>query len=234
MEPGRPVPGTGKSSIASSRSTARDALVVIPPKRLRTVADLPTSKSLLAQAGDRSDQAAWRRLMELYQPLVERWVRPHVAQRADAEDVTQEVLTALVTDLPRFAHNQRPGAFRAWLRTITLHRLRRYWEKRDGRPAATGDPRQREALAQLADPASALSRAWDEEHDRHVTRTLLASIRLEFQPATWRAFERQVQDGCPAADVAEELGMSVNAALIAKSRVLKRLREKAVGLVDDS
>ena len=44
--------------------------------------------------------------------------------------------------------------------------------------------------------------------------------------------ERQVQDGQPAAEVAEELGISVNAVLIAKSRVLKRLREKAAGLVD--
>jgi len=196
------------------------------------VAHPPTSKSLLAKARDCSDQAAWRRLTEIYEPLVERWVRPHVAQRADAEDLVQEVMTTLVRELPRFDHNQRPGAFRAWLRTITVHRLRAYWEKRDARLASAGGPDLREALAQLADPTSALSRSWDEEHDRHVTKTLLKSIRLEFQPASWRAFERQVQDGHPASEVAEELGLSVNAVLIAKSRVLKRLREKAAGLVD--
>jgi RNA polymerase sigma-70 factor (ECF subfamily) len=196
------------------------------------VPDLPTSKSLLAKARDRSDQVAWHRLTELYSPLIEKWVRPHVAQRADAEDVVQEVLTTLVRELPRFDHNQRPGAFRAWVRTITVHRLRAYWERRDSRPAAARGPAQDEALADLADPTSALSRAWDEEHDQHVTKTLLESIHLEFQPATWRAFERQVQYGRSAAQTAEELGMSVNAALIAKSRVLKRLREKAAGLVD--
>jgi RNA polymerase sigma-70 factor (ECF subfamily) len=198
------------------------------------MAELPTSKSLLVKARDRSDHAAWRRLMELYEPLVERWVRPHVAQRADAEDVVQEVLTTLVRDLPRFDHNQRDGAFRAWLRTITVHRLRAYWDRRGAQPAAAGKVDRSDVLAQLADPASALSRAWNEEHDRHVTKTLLASIRLEFQPATWRAFERQVQDGQAAPEVAVELGISVNAALIAKSRVLKRLREKAAGLVDVS
>jgi RNA polymerase sigma-70 factor (ECF subfamily) len=196
------------------------------------VADPPTSKSLLDQARDRSDQAAWRRLTELYEPLITKWVRPHVAQRADAEDVVQEVLTTLVRELPRFDHNRRPGAFRAWLRTITVHRLRACWEKRDARPAAVGGPNLHEVLAQLADPASALSRAWEEEHDRHVTKRLLASIRLEFQPATWRAFERQVQGGLSAAEAAAELGLSVNAVLIAKSRVLKRLREKGAGLLD--
>ncbi len=196
------------------------------------MADLPTSKSLLAKARDCSDQDAWRRLTDLYAPLIEKWIRPHVAQRADAEDLVQEVMATLVRELPRFDHNKRPGAFRAWLRTITVHRLRAHWDKRDGRSAAAGGLTAAEALAQLADPTSVLCQLWDEEHDRHVTKTLLASIRLEFQPATWRAFERQVQDGRPASDVAEELGLSVNAVLIAKSRVLKRLREKAVGLVD--
>jgi RNA polymerase sigma-70 factor (ECF subfamily) len=146
--------------------------------------------------------------------------------------VVQEVLTTLVRELPRFDHNQRPGAFRAWIRTITIHRLRAYWERRDSRPPALVDRNQQEALEQLADPTSAMSRAWDEEHDRHVTKTLLESIRLEFQAATWRAFEQQVQHGCSAAQTAQELGLSVNAVLIAKSRVLKRLREKATGLVD--
>jgi len=196
------------------------------------VPDPLTSKSLLAKARDRSDNAAWHRLTELYSPLIEKWVRPHVGQRADAEDVVQEVLTTLVRELPRFDHNQRPGAFRAWLRTITVHRLRAYWDRRDSRPPATGSADQQETLAQLADPTSALSQTWEEEHDRHVTKTLLQSIRLEFQPATWRAFERQVQQGFPASQVAKELGLSENAVLIAKSRVLKRLRERAAGLVD--
>ncbi len=196
------------------------------------MAELPTSKSLLTKARDCSDQPAWRRLTELYEPLIERWARPHVAQRADAEDLVQEVMTTLVRELPKFDHNQRPGAFRAWLRTITVHRLRAYWEKRDTRPTTMGGADLRDALAQLTDPTSALSRSWDEEHDRHVIKSLLKSIQLEFQPATWRAFERQVQDGQTAGQVAVDLNLSVNAVLIAKSRVLKRLREKAAGLVD--
>jgi DNA-binding CsgD family transcriptional regulator len=41
-----------------------------------------------------------------------------------------------------------------------------------------------------------------------------------------------VRDGRPTDEVATELGLSPNAVLIAKSRVLKRLRDKADGLVD--
>jgi hypothetical protein len=39
-------------------------------------------------------------------------------------------------------------------------------------------------------------------------------------------------DGVKAAAVAEELHMSVNAVLLAKSRVLSRLRQEMAGLTD--
>jgi hypothetical protein len=41
-----------------------------------------------------------------------------------------------------------------------------------------------------------------------------------------------VVDGLPAAAVAAELGTTVNAVLLAKSRILRRLREEAAGLLD--
>jgi RNA polymerase sigma-70 factor (ECF subfamily) len=187
-----------------------------------------TSHSLLERARDSTDAASWRRLTDLYTPLIRRWARTYVAQAADADDVVQDVLAVLVRELPHFEHGNNPGAFRAWLRSITVNRLRVHWRTRH--PAAGGDAVS-EQLLQLEDPSSSLSRTWDEEHDHHVLTTLLDAIRLEFQPATWRAFESTVRDGKPAAEAAAELGLSVNAVLIAKSRVLKRLREKSGGLV---
>jgi RNA polymerase sigma-70 factor (ECF subfamily) len=187
-----------------------------------------TSHSLLERARDPTDAASWRKLTDLYTPLIRRWARAYVAQPADADDVVQDVLAVLVRELPHFEHGNNPGAFRAWLRSITVNRLRAIWHSR--RPA-TGGEAVAEQLLQLEDPSSPLSRAWDEEDDRHVLTTLLDAIRLEFQPATWRAFESTVRDGRPAAEVAAELGLSVNAVLIAKSRVLKRLRQKSEGLV---
>jgi RNA polymerase sigma-70 factor (ECF subfamily) len=188
-----------------------------------------TSHSLLECARDLADATSWRRLLDLYSPLIRRWVGPYVAQPADADDVLQDVLSMLVRELPRFEHSGRPGVFRAWLKALAINRLRVHWRTR--RPAFGGDAVQ-ERLHRLEDPESDLSRAWDEEHDRHVAQTLLESIRLEFQPATWHAFEATIRDGRPTAEVAAELGLSENAVLIAKSRVLKRLRQKAEGLID--
>jgi RNA polymerase sigma-70 factor (ECF subfamily) len=84
----------------------------------------------------------------------------------------------------------------------------------------------------LEDPDSGLSRLWDEEHDRHVLRRLMELIEHEFSPAAWQAFRRVGLSGEGAAAVAADLGMTVNAVLLAKSRVLRRLRQEARGLVD--
>ena len=89
-------------------------------------------------------------------------------------------------------------------------------------------------LAELEDPASAMSRMWDREHDRHVLRQLLVKVRPHFSPETWRAFQRVALEGAPADAVAKELGMSLNAVFIAKSRVLNRLRRESEGLVESS
>lgn len=191
-----------------------------------------TSVSLLERVRRQSDPASWRRLLELYMPLLGRWLRRYRLPDADAEDVAQEVLAVVVRRLPEFEHSRRTGAFRAWLRAILANCLRDYWRARKGRPVATGDADFLKALEELEDPASGQSRAWDLEHDRYVVGRLLELLRPHFEPNTWRAFERVTQDGLAPAAVAAELGISVNAVLVAKSRVLRRLRQETRGLTD--
>ena len=57
-------------------------------------------------------------------------------------------------------------------------------------------------------------------------------MQKEFQPATWKACWEFVVKDRPAAAVAAELGITINAVYLAKGRVLRRLREELVGLLD--
>ena len=193
---------------------------------------LATSASLLDRLHARADPTAWDRLVELYSPLIRGWLRRHGVPPADADDVTQEVFGVLLKRFPDFEHNGRTGAFRAWLRAITFNCVRDFWKANRIRPAAPGGSDFGGYLDQLADPESPLSREWDREHDLHIARRLLEMIEPQFEPTTWRAFRRVALDGVPAADVAKELGVTVNVVFIAKSRVLARLREEAAGLVE--
>jgi RNA polymerase sigma-70 factor (ECF subfamily) len=189
------------------------------------VASPDTSLSLLDRLGDRSDSDAWGRLVRLYTGLVHTWLRNAGLQPADRDDLSQRVLEVLVRQLPRFEHSGRPGAFRAWLRGITTNLLREFWRQR---PMSGLDS----VLDQLADPDSGLSRFWDEEHDGHVLYGLMELVRPEFTAAAWQAFRRTALDGAPVRAVATELGTTVNAVLITKSRILARLRQEAGNLLD--
>src|SRR5262249_26656652 len=156
----------------------------------------------------------------VYEPLIRDWLRRYAVQNADADDLTQEVLGVLVRELPQFHYDRARGSFRGWLRTVTANRLRAFWRDRQYRPLdGTSDVAR--VVDELADPASGLSRVWDEEHDRHVAARLLELIEPEFEPATWRAFRRVAIEGARPAEVAAELGVTTNAVFIAKSRVLR-------------
>ena len=187
-----------------------------------------TSLSLLDQVREplgRHAEEAWERLVPIYQALLQKWLRAAGLQPADRDDMSQRVLEVLVRRLPTFQHNGRPGAFRAWLRGITVNFLREFWRQK---PTAESSS----VLDQLIDPHSDLSKLWDEQHDRHVLHSLLELVQMEFTDTSWRAFRRVVLDGIPARTVAAELNITVNAVLIAKSRVLARLRQEAGGWVD--
>lgn len=191
-----------------------------------------TSITLLNTLQRQDDPTTWDRLVALYRPLLLIWLRKYEVQASDAEDLAQEVLLAVAKDVPSFDHNGRPGAFRAWLRSIMVNRLRIFWRTRGRHPQASGDSDIEQRLAQLDDPASQLSHLWNKQHDVHVAQQLLTLAEAHFTAETWTAFTRVAIDGERPDVVAAEIGISVNAVFIAKSRVLSRLRQEAAGIVD--
>jgi RNA polymerase sigma-70 factor (ECF subfamily) len=191
-----------------------------------------TSASLLERLRDNPDEESWRQLVEIYTPLIRGWLRRQLQASADTDDLIQDVLTVVVRRIREFHREPRAGAFRRWLKTITINCLRDFWKSRRNKPRATGNSDFLEMLEQLSDPNSQLSQLWDQEHDKHVTQQLLELIKPKFEATTWRAFRRVALDGLPADQVASELGISVNSVFIAKSRVLSRLRQEGAGLLE--
>ena len=190
---------------------------------------ITTPLSLLERLRTDRNDDSWRRFVAIYDSWLERIMRKAGIAETDVDDLRQEVLAVVFQELPRFEHNGRPGAFRSWMRSIVMHRVLGYWRSRQS--AA----RQSESFSwqALDDPTAALEEYWDQEHDRHVMGELLKLAESSFSRSTWLAFRRQALDGLRAAAVAAELGMTVNAALLAKSRVMARLRREGRLLLDE-
>lgn len=189
-----------------------------------------TSSTLLLRVRDPANRPAWSRLVALYTPLLHAWVRRAGIPPQDADDLVQEVLLALARELPTFSYDRTKGTFRGWLRTVLTNRVR--YSRRSDRGCGPAETDAGIDLDALEDPASELSRVWDEEHDRHVAAGLLDAVRQEFGSTVWAAFIRVVMGGEKPADVAADLGTSVDAVYQARSRVLARLRREAAGLLD--
>jgi len=189
-----------------------------------------TRQSLLFRARN-GEANAWTDLTALYRPLILGWLNRQGVPAGDLEDLSQEVLLNVVRHLPGFQHSGHRGAFRAWLRTIVCSRTADYWRALESATPAGGSGATA-ALQQIADPDSELNRQWDEEHDRYVLHCLLDLVDEEFEPITLKAFRRLAVDGVSGAEAAQELGLSVAAVYVAKSRVLARIRQEAEGLID--
>ena len=192
-----------------------------------------TSISLLQAFQDDSSESRWEQLHAIYRPLLMRWIRKYDVQAADAEDLCQDVLAVVANEIVGFRHSGQTGAFRAWLRQILVYRLQDFWRKKR-RAKDVGFAVAEQSLQQLAEPTSEASRIWDKEHDEWVLKRLFERAQRDFTETTWAAFHRVTVMAQPPRQVAEDLGISVNAVFVAKSRVLSRLRQDAKVILDSA
>src|SRR6516164_5756033 len=150
---------------------------------------METSVSLLERLAGAPTDGDWRRLDDLYRPLLRDWVARAGVAASDVDDLVQDVLLVVFREVAGFERRGR-GAFRAWLRTILAHRVRDYFRGQKYRPTATGDSDFLRRLDELESSDSALSRQWDREHDEHVAASLMNRVQGDFEPVTWQAFRR--------------------------------------------
>jgi RNA polymerase sigma-70 factor, ECF subfamily len=178
---------------------------------------------LLERLRQPAPDQAWERFVELYAPLLYYWARRTGCQEADAADLVQEVLLLLMRKLPEF-HCDKQRSFRGWLRTVAHNCWRNLRRKAELPFAPEALNLDNLAAPQADDPF------WEGEfHPRLVSRAL-ELMKAEFHTPTWKACWECVVVGKPAAQVAGELGLSIGAVYVAKSRVLSRLRQELHGM----
>jgi RNA polymerase sigma-70 factor, ECF subfamily len=189
----------------------------------------PTPLSLLARLRSGSDGTDWKNFVDLYSDLIRRWLARAGVPAGEVDDLLQDSLVDLVNGISQFDHNGRAGAFRNWLKTVVVHRAAS-WFRRSHRRRELASETLLPWTTAIEDRMQASG--WQQEHDEYVLRNLMQRVRCDVSETTWTAFYRQAVKNAMPADVALELGISKNAAILAKSRVLRRLRDLAQGLVD--
>ena len=170
--------------------------------------------------------------MAIYEPLVYRLARRKGLQDADALDLCQEVFRAVARAVERW--DPARGTFRGWLSRIARNLLINFLTRGKTQPRGSGASSVQELLeAQPALDPSATA-LFETEYERRLFRWAAEAIRTEFAPASWQAFWQTAVEGRAACEVAGELGLSVGAVYVARSRVLSRLKRRIEQLSSES
>lgn len=186
-------------------------------------ADQPTRPSLLLRLRDARDEAAWSQFVAIYTPLIFGFCRGRGLSEADAADVAQEVLRAVAGAIPRFTYDPERSSFRNWLLTVVRSKMNNFFAVQARQPRPAGET----TLQQFAErePDRAVEETWRREYQANLVRWAAGQIQSEFKAQTWDAFWRTAMQGETAETVAGELGLTLNALYIARSRVTSRLKQ---------
>lgn len=169
--------------------------------------------------GQRTDEAAWVRLFNLYAPAIRRFAELQGTPSAESEDVTQDIFLRLVAILRGGRYRADAGRFRCYLATLVRNELVSRWRKVQARAAYVPlDAVPDEAIATLPPEAAALLDAkWRlARHEAAVEHALTKTALSRQSREIYRAY---ALEGRPIDEVASAFGVSRNVVAQVKTRV---------------
>lgn len=192
-----------------------------------------TRASLLQRLRNERDVIAWEEAMSIYGPLVLRMAMHQGLQRADAEDVVQEVFSAVLESLDKWLEQDKRSGFRRWLLGICRNTSLNAINRKPKGGVGVGGTSGIEELANLPLSREALESEFDVEFKKQVYQWAARRVRKEVTETTWLAFERTHLHGVPIEQAARELGMVAGNVYVARSRVMKRLRSLVMEFTEE-
>lgn len=188
-----------------------------------------TRPSLLARVRDPADAAAWREFEARYRDLIRGYCRRRGLQTADAEDIGQMVLLAMVRGLQRFTFDPARGRFRDYLGRVVNNAIQQHVSRPKQAPALL-DTSMLDAL--VVPENGAPDEHWEAEWVQHHLRLAMRTVRSEFTPASLEVFELLLS-GKSVEAVAETSGTTPEAVYKIRQRVRDRLRERTEAQIRD-
>ena len=189
-----------------------------------------TSLPLIGRMRLDSDRESWVEFVDLYGPLLYRWNLSAGLQPADAQEIVQEVLLVVFQRLRQF-ERRHPGAFRAWLKSITAHKVREL-RRRHAKRREEWSLESRDTIDAAVDSGSDF--AWAERYAEDLFLRSCELARPLVAPATWAMFIAVYVERESVEAVASRFGVTRNAVYVAQCRCLAHVRSIVSRYLDDS
>jgi RNA polymerase sigma-70 factor (ECF subfamily) len=171
-------------------------------------------------------------------PLIYQLVRKSGLQPTDAADVTQNVLLELTKSLGEF-NRQNRGSFRKWLKVVTTNKVNDFFRKQQ----SVGNSDKLHAALNNKNGVS-LPPPTEDEHaannspplnERQImVQMVLNQVKEQVSEKTWQAFQLMSSEALTSEEIGRQLGMTAEAARMAKVRVLKKIQDRYEGTQQQS
>ena len=180
-----------------------------------------TRSSVLRAVANTENEAAWRRLFDLYAGFVFSIARSKGLNDADADDIVQVVFTDLARNLPTFQYDRAKGRFRSYLAGLV------HWRVTDRLKAGKRDM---ELMASFEEEAKATGAATDaafeeREWQAAALEEALHRIKPEVNPEHYAAFVASTVEGQDTETVMRLYGLSRDNLYQIRKRLTMKLRE---------
>jgi RNA polymerase sigma factor (sigma-70 family) len=179
-----------------------------------------TRPSLILRLRNADDLRAWQEFVEIYQPVINALARKRGLQVADADDVTQEVLTRVARSIENWNPDPSKGSFRAWLATVTRNLVVQFFRDSNRLPVSGLDSQIGGIVVKCVQPDE-----FDLERERQVFLWAARKIQTRFEPNTWHAFWSTAVEGKKVPDIASQLGITKAQVYVSRSRVMSLLKQ---------
>ncbi|XZE18681.1 RNA polymerase sigma factor [Pirellulaceae bacterium SH449] len=191
-----------------------------------------TRNSLLLRLHNQSDIAAWDQFVAIYEPLIFRLARSKGFQEADARDIVQEVFIAVARAIHRWEPEPSKGRFRDWLFRIARNMMINFLTRRKHQPLPTVANWSElfDLYPNTTNNDPEATNEFELEYRRQLFWIAADRVREQVKANTWQAFHLTTIENQSTAKAARQLGMKEGSVLVAKCRVLTRLRAEVASL----
>lgn len=189
--------------------------------------DTPVSLVLALRRG--SDRA-WSRLAQIWGRTIYQFCKGRNLKHEDCEEIVQAVLVKMYRYISQFERDGQQMRLRHWAYTIVRREIATHCDRYLAKPGSPGGEDYQRILGEIQsdEDAEESSVAFRNQ----LVSNILESIRSDFDPNVWQAFELFSVQGMDGPTVAKRLSMNANAVRQAAHRVRRRLRNELEGVFE--
>jgi RNA polymerase sigma-70 factor (ECF subfamily) len=184
-----------------------------------------TRSSVLRAVADTGNDAAWRRLFDLYAGFVFSIARRKGLNDTDADDMVQIVFADLARNLPTFKYDREKGRFRSYLAGLVT------WRVIDRLKASKRDAELKADFWEHARTAGGDDDFAEREWQSAAMEEALRRMKPDVRPEHYAAFVASAVEGQDSEAVMKLYGISRDNLYQIRNRLTAKLRETVAAVL---